>query len=369
MEYPSLAILIPIWKEPTRLLKQNQELFRHIQYPGRCQVYWIFHHDDEKTIQEARELCESFVTIISPKEEHLKASHLNYAISHIQEDLIAVFDVDDMFSDDYFADGARMLLEHPEICLCSGRGSISNKDHNLLTRCQEMERIEWNFIWRHMILKASGGWGPVPGSGFMMWRKDLLEIGGLSEKTVTEDIDLLVRMMKAGKKIGYFDGTYFMEAPTSLFVMMRQRARWYKGTLQMFKTHPDLKRRNPMLHETYLWSVSSPMLTLLRLAKYPIVLACTVGIVWQVLLVLLFLVADFEVPHWEMVKRHGLLSRKYSYTTVILDLANLIIPWIALVDYWRRPLYWYLTPKRGVTPSHGCLNGIAATSMTRGPAS
>jgi cellulose synthase/poly-beta-1,6-N-acetylglucosamine synthase-like glycosyltransferase len=348
MDYPSLAILVPIWKEPSRLLKQNLELFSHIQYPGRCQVYWVFHHQDEKTIQEARILAKSFGIVISPKEKHLKASNLNFAVDQVPEDIISVFDVDDMFSENYFVDGVKMLLEHPEIRLCSGSGSISNKNASLLTRCQEMERVEWNFIWQHMIYKVSGGWGPVPGSGFIMWKKDLLEIGGLSEETVTEDIDLLIRLMKAGKKIGYFDGTYFMEAPTSLFVMMRQRARWYKGTLQLFKTHPDLKQANPMLHQTYLWTLSAQALTLLRLAKYPFVFACNIGIAWQVFLVFLFLVADLEIPHWEMVKRHGLLSRKNSYSMAVLDLVTLFVPLIALIDYWRRPLYWYKTPKRGV---------------------
>jgi len=353
MNFPSLAILVPIWKEPIALLKQNRELFANIRYPGRHQVYWILHHEDEETIRAARSLCEPYGLLISSKDKHLKAGNLNYAIAHVEEELIAVFDIDDAFTEGYFVEGVRALLEDPQVRLVTGQGTLSNKDANLVTTCQEMERREWQFVWEHMILKETGGWAPVPGSGFITWKQDLLEIGGFSEETVTEDIDMIVRLLKAGKRIRYFDESYAMEGATNLLVMMRQRARWYKGTLQLFKTHPDLKQTNETLFQTYLWSVCSPLLTVLRLAKYPIVLACDLGVGWKALLMFLLLFTDFEVPHWELAKKHGLLPRRKTYSLFLLDLANLVIPWMAILDYWRRPLYWYLTPKRGISAGGG----------------
>ncbi len=74
------------------------------------------------------------------------------------------------------------------------------------------------------------------------FRRDVFErIGGYSTKNITEDIDLSVRIQKAGMRIVYAPGAVvYTEGASTITGLMKQRLRWKRGRFQTFREHRSL---------------------------------------------------------------------------------------------------------------------------------
>jgi cellulose synthase/poly-beta-1,6-N-acetylglucosamine synthase-like glycosyltransferase len=78
----------------------------------------------------------------------------------------------------------------------------------------------------------------VSGTGFFFSREVLSENGGWPFHLLTEDIEFTVDRVLRGEKIGYCeDAVFYDEQPTSFRQSWRQRLRWAKGYLQVFRRY------------------------------------------------------------------------------------------------------------------------------------
>jgi cellulose synthase/poly-beta-1,6-N-acetylglucosamine synthase-like glycosyltransferase len=78
----------------------------------------------------------------------------------------------------------------------------------------------------------------VPGAVGAFRRSTYRDVGSLDVSTVVEDMDQTVKMVKAAKDIHYDPSVIaFTEVPETLGGLVRQRSRWYGGTLQVFLKH------------------------------------------------------------------------------------------------------------------------------------
>lgn len=76
----------------------------------------------------------------------------------------------------------------------------------------------------------------VSGTGFMFSREIIEEIGGWNFFLLTEDIEFSIVNVIRGERIGYADrAEFFDEHPTKFSQSWRQRERWAKGYLQVFR--------------------------------------------------------------------------------------------------------------------------------------
>lgn len=97
------------------------------------------------------------------------------------------------------------------------------------------------------------GWNPMGGGliisgAFGLFKGEYLHaVGGYNAGTVTEDIDLVVRLHKYLRSIGSRDVMTFVpdpvawtEAPVTLKVLAAQRERWHRGLIATVVTHRDM---------------------------------------------------------------------------------------------------------------------------------
>jgi cellulose synthase/poly-beta-1,6-N-acetylglucosamine synthase-like glycosyltransferase len=96
-------------------------------------------------------------------------------------------------------------------------------------------RVGWSAM--HSLLIISGAFG-------IYKKNEVVEIGGYSPDTVTEDLELVVRLhrhMKEKKEkyrvVFVPDPVCWTEAPETLRVLSRQRNRWHRGMFQTMWTH------------------------------------------------------------------------------------------------------------------------------------
>lgn len=81
----------------------------------------------------------------------------------------------------------------------------------------------------------------IGGAGGAFRREVFDAIGSYNEKHITEDIDLSVRIQRAGMKIVYADkAVIYTEGASDLGGLMKQRLRWKRGRIDTFKEHKAL---------------------------------------------------------------------------------------------------------------------------------
>ena len=342
----SLAIVITIYKEPKHILEQCAKTFNDVEYDGQYQVYWVIHQSDKETLKAAREVDPKAVILVSDYREHWKSHQLNYALYNTTEDLICNFDVDNIPSKTFFNNGVTKLIED-KVSGVIGEYVVYNKDENVFTRIQHLEKMEWNNFARNVVAPVTGGYALIVGAGFIIWRKDLLEIGGWRAKSVTEDAEMTYILRKNGKKVSVFNDTYSIEAVPTFWAIVNQRARWYKGNIQLMVEYKDIAEVDQLFADIWTFFLGCPLITLFRLMKYVIVLFIAISLPIKLFFLFSFLFFDFEGRHWDWKKSYGDIPRSLTYPYVILDLIGLLVPFFAVYDYFVNPMGWYLTPKRG----------------------
>ncbi len=113
------------------------------------------------------------------------------------------------------------------------RKAVVNPDDNLLTRAQAMEMAFDAVIQEGRL--AGGGVGELRGNGQLLRREAVLACGGFNEATVTDDLDLSLRLLLHGQPVGLlWNPPVGEEAVLNLPALWRQRQRWAEGGLQRF---------------------------------------------------------------------------------------------------------------------------------------
>jgi 1,2-diacylglycerol 3-beta-glucosyltransferase len=85
---------------------------------------------------------------------------------------------------------------------------------------------------------AHGGVGELRGNGQLLCREAVLACGGFNESTLTDDLDLSLRLVLAGHSIGVlWDPPVGEEGVLGWRALWRQRQRWAEGGLQRFLDH------------------------------------------------------------------------------------------------------------------------------------
>jgi 1,2-diacylglycerol 3-beta-glucosyltransferase len=116
------------------------------------------------------------------------------------------------------------------------RKAVVNAPVNRLTQVQAMEMAFDALIQQGRL--ARGGIGELRGNGQLLRREAVQACGGFNESTLTDDLDLSLRLVLAGHPVGVlWDPPVGEEAVLGLPALWRQRQRWAEGGLQRFLDH------------------------------------------------------------------------------------------------------------------------------------
>jgi 1,2-diacylglycerol 3-beta-glucosyltransferase len=116
------------------------------------------------------------------------------------------------------------------------RKAVVNASVNPLTQAQAMEMAFDALLQTGRL--ARGGVGELRGNGQLLRRDAVLACGGFNEYTLTDDLDLSLRLVLGGHPVGVlWDPPVGEEAVLTLPALWRQRQRWAEGGLQRFLDH------------------------------------------------------------------------------------------------------------------------------------
>lgn len=180
-----------------------------------------------------------------------KSDSLNTGIDYASGTLVCCMDGDSVMLPDALPKLVTKFINEPKLIalggtiapsnqLCIRNGQVIRKQSpvTLLERIQVVEYLRSFTLWRT-------GWSYVDGlliiSGAMtvFTRNSLVNINGFRDDTVTEDLDIILRLHQhyCDQKIPYHIWTIpnvicWTRTPTTLGQLRRQRIRWMLGALQ-----------------------------------------------------------------------------------------------------------------------------------------
>lgn len=243
-----------------------------------------------------------------------------------------VFDADNLLEEHYIAEMNRTFEDGYEI-ITSYRNSKNYGDNWISAGYALWFLREAEFLnHARMLLGTSCA---VSGTGFLFSREVIEHHGGWNFFLLTEDIQFTVASILDGYRVGYCPGAeFFDEQPTSFRQSWRQRMRWAKGYLQVFRTYGlrlirGIFRKGGFACFDMAMSVMPAIvLTLLGGASNLLAaIACAAAgqdvavIVWSVAemlgnsyLLLLFVGAVTTLTQWKKIRASGWKKIFYTFT-------------------------------------------------------
>jgi cellulose synthase/poly-beta-1,6-N-acetylglucosamine synthase-like glycosyltransferase len=133
-----------------------------------------------------------------------------------------------------------LFFRDPKVVGVAGNIRVINKS-NILTYCQAVEYAVG--INLHRAATASFGVVEVlPGPLSAFRRRAINKVGKFDSDTLVEDADFTKKLLKTGNVLQCTSRAFaYTEAPSTLKGFIKQRTRWYRGNIQTFLKHKDIR--------------------------------------------------------------------------------------------------------------------------------
>lgn len=270
-DLPFVSVLIPAHNEEFVIGNTLNHVLR-MDYP-RFEVIVIDDHSSDNTSDVVR----GFPGVKLIQRRHLpnrgKSEALNTGLEFAQGDVLCVFDADSEMAPNFLREAVLPLVADTGIAGTQAQVRIYNRRENLLTASQDAEFALYNEIVQ--IARTRWALGAALGGNGQLTRRSAMEaVGGWNPGSLTEDLDLTVRLWLAGQGRIYHvtSAIVWQEGVTTFKGLIRQRQRWAEG---MLRTYADfaghlLRDRNLTLRLRLdgfyaLFSAFLPFLTLIGL--------------------------------------------------------------------------------------------------------
>jgi cellulose synthase/poly-beta-1,6-N-acetylglucosamine synthase-like glycosyltransferase len=232
---PSFSIIVPTKNEES-VIRRCLDGILNVDYPKeKIQILVV----DGNSTDGTREICHEFeekypanIKIIreDPTSKG-KPAALNFALPYATGDVVAVFDADSLPQEDvlckvaaYFGDAKVMAVQ--------GRTTSLNEKKSVLTRVISMEEK----AWFQMLMSGREKlqlFVPLTGTCQFVRRNVLEELGGWDANSLTEDVELALRLVEKNHLIKYApDVCSAQETPNHMRSLITQRVRWYRGYME-----------------------------------------------------------------------------------------------------------------------------------------
>jgi len=242
---PFFSLIVPM-KDEGRVAERILGALVRLDYPSdKYEVLVIEDGSVDETHDVCREyegMCPGRIRVFHRESQPGKPSALNYALQFARGDVIGVFDADNLPE----ADVLRRAAEHfrsGEVVALQGLLSSINADQNMLTKFIHYENIlQYSafFAGRDRL----GLFVPFAGTCQFIMRRVLEEVGGWSDVALAEDMELAARLTEKGYHVKFAsDVRCLQENPSSFSQLAGQRARWFRGCMDVAVKYGRLLKR------------------------------------------------------------------------------------------------------------------------------
>ncbi len=233
---PLISLIVPAYNEGMVIVPAVRNLLT-LEYPD-YEVIVVDDGSNDDTYalasQVSRESSKVRVRVVTKKNGG-KADALNTGIALARGEFVMCMDGDTKLS----KNALRAMIRHfddPRVGGVAGNVRILNRE-NFLTKVQALEYIEG----LAMVRKAQSFVRTVniiPGPCAMFRKSVVRSLGGYDLDTFAEDCDMTLKLVVAGYHIAYEPlAVAWVETPSRLLDLLKQRYRWTRGILQAMRKH------------------------------------------------------------------------------------------------------------------------------------
>ncbi|MDJ0554039.1 MAG: glycosyltransferase family 2 protein [Microcoleaceae cyanobacterium MO_207.B10] len=220
-----------------------------IDYPPNHYELWVIDdHSTDKTPLLLEELAKQYQQLkVIRRDANAKGGKsgaLNTVIPLAKGEIFGVFDADAKITPDLLTKVVP-LFSNEEVGAVQVRKAIANAGLNFWTKGQAAEMALDGFFQQKRI--AIGGIGELRGNGQFVRRSALEDCGGWNEETITDDLDLTIRLHLNQWDIDFLAFPAVLEeGVTNPIALWHQRSRWAEGGYQRYLDYWRLIFSNQM---------------------------------------------------------------------------------------------------------------------------
>jgi cellulose synthase/poly-beta-1,6-N-acetylglucosamine synthase-like glycosyltransferase len=233
-DLPAVSIIVPV-KNEEKVVGRLLDALLSLDYPsGRKEIVVV----DDASTDRTHEICLKYssthpeITVLKKTKSTTKAEALNFGLHHAHGKIVATFDGDSVPELDALLKVAKYFKDQ-SVAAVQGRVCSINSGQNMLTRFISYESaIQYELYMQGK--DALGLYVGLAGTCQFIRREALEAIGGWNENCLVEDTELSLRLVEKGNVIRYASEVRtFEESPCNVKGLVAQRARWYRGNIEV----------------------------------------------------------------------------------------------------------------------------------------
>ena len=323
-------------------------------------------HEISKKIDEFANLYPDIILVTRRGNNRgFKPGNLNHMLKFTKGEFILIFDSDFLPEQDFLRRGIYPFYKDPTLTGLQTRWHINNFNQNIFSVLGGAVSFNTHFM-ADPFMSWLGSNTFLGGSGEIVRKKDIIELGGWLEGTLTEDIEMSLNLILHGKKMIYLEDVVVeCEAPYTFKDLYKQQKRWAYGNVTAFKRYlkpilrsKSIKRADKLsliiFVSGYLYAFLLFWLIILGVLKSTIPAATTIQVSWFISLLhilettaltsgSLFVstIILFVLKEKKAIPR--LILGAFTIGLYVLVQANIGI-FKALLN---KPMEWYILKKNG----------------------
>ena len=162
-----------------------------------------------------------------------KSAALNDALPLAKGEVIAVFDADAYVDPNFFHLTLPVLAPDGIGAVQAQKRIFEHQTTSFLCNCQSSEYALDTYF--QMGRDLIGGAVELRGNGELIKRAALIDVGGWNNKSITDDLDLSMRLLVSNWDIRFVpDAHVWEEGVPTLKGLLRQRKRWAEGSIRRY---------------------------------------------------------------------------------------------------------------------------------------
>jgi len=229
-KFRSISVIIPAHNE-SEFISACIKSVKTADWEGKKEIIVV----DDGSQDDTAKIVKKFRDVKLIRTKHSgKSDSINRAMKKATGELIAIVDGDSQIAKNGLLEMADEVSRKKVVAAtCVVKVKNRNK---FLCMWPHLELV-FNSLIRSIFSKINAN-VTTPGPLSVYRRTALDEIGGFSTEGFSEDVDVTIRLIRKGYKIGFSEKTFsYTNMPYDLKGFFRQRTRFARGILNIFKRH------------------------------------------------------------------------------------------------------------------------------------